>query len=110
VYLPDHGEPDTVTGGIADNWITPTLFITMTGDGTVILEYGEDEPTYNIDGLDEGFDLFITLLPLVVLAFVLELARGGGYGIVNNRVILYSVVAAVVAIIIAVIRITGGFT
>ena len=54
-------------------------------------------------------NVLISLLPLVVLAFVLELAKGGGYGLVNAKVVAYAVVAAVVAIILAAIRITGGF-
>ena len=107
VYLPGSiGRPDTVTGGGVVTWTKPTLFITMTGDDTVILEWDLD-PTGISDSIDLSIDIMITMFPLIVLMFAVSLVELGRMNYVSNRVVLYALVVAVVAIILGIYRALG---
>ena len=104
VYLPDHGEPDTVTGGIADNWITPTLFITMTGDDTITLEWTGETPEPISTGLSTSIDLIIQWIPLIALLFLFKAKEEG---ILNSSLLVFVIAIVVLAFMVGVFRSIG---
>lgn len=95
VWLPDAGEPDSVTGADADNWVNPSLDVTMNNNGVFILEWSAAGAVPVVESLHLVGNDLVGALFLITVISIFSYIGGSKIGISDEYLVqLVLIIAA----------------